>query len=320
MARKKNRDYGGGYSWMDTYGDMVTLLLTFFIMLFSMSTVNEEKWEVLIRAFTKNPDASTAQIILIAEGEGEDIAPAVGADPQITQRSEDNLPDELSQLYDYIKTFIEQNDLSSSVSVSKDASNNVYIRFDNSIFFDGDSYALKEESFPILDYLGDCLKSVEDEIFITRVNGHTAAIPGNEDYHISDWTLSGERASQVVIYLEEHKDLNPKKLMCNGYGKNYPVDTNETAEGRANNRRVEIMILGNHFDVDNPDDLYSLISNLVNGGMTETVDPSAPPDIIEQEMGNENADIIEESDEEKKHQAEEEQEEQPETPTEDAPA
>ncbi|MBP1556547.1 MAG: flagellar motor protein, partial [Oscillospiraceae bacterium] len=114
MARKK-RDSGGGYNWMDTYGDMVTQLLTFFIMLFSMSSVNEEKWEILIRAFTKNPDASTAQIILVQEGEGEEVAPAVGVTSNISNKATDNeLPTELSQLYEYIMSFVAENELDAS--------------------------------------------------------------------------------------------------------------------------------------------------------------------------------------------------------------
>lgn len=279
MARRKKKNGGGsGYNWMDTYGDMVTLLLTFFVMLFSMSTVNEEKWEILVRAFAKNPDAATAQIILVQEGEGDDIAPANGLAPTIGQQVTDSeLPSDLNQLYEYLMRYVEQNQMSTSVSVSKDSANNVYIRFDNNIFFDGDSYALREGSYPILDFLGDCLKNLEDQIFVTRVNGHTAAIPGAENYHISDWTLSGERASQVVIYFEG-KGLDPKKLMCNGYGKNYPIESNDTPEGRSKNRRVEIMVLGNSFDKDSPDDLYAMLSHLVNAELFP--DDSSSTDII----------------------------------------
>lgn len=280
MARRKKHSYSsGGYNWMDTYGDMVTLLLTFFIMLFSMSTVNEEKWEILVRAFSKNPDAATAQIILVQEGEGDDIAPANGVTQVIGDKTTDNdLPTDLNQLYEYLKRYVEENQMTASVSISKDSANNVYIRFDNNIFFNGDSYALREESYPILDFLGDCLKNVEDQIFVTRVNGHTAAIPGAENYHISDWTLSGERASQVVIYFEERSGLDPKKLMCNGYGKNYPIESNDTPEGRANNRRVEIMVLGNSFDKNNPEDLYAMLSHLVSAELFE--DNSSNTEII----------------------------------------
>lgn len=276
--RKKNTGGGGGYNWMDTYGDMVTLLLTFFVMLFSMSTVNEEKWEILVRAFAKNPDAATAQIILVQEGEGDDIAPANGLAPTIGQQVTDSeLPSDLNQLYEYLKRYVEQHDMEASVSLSRDSANNVYIRFDNNIFFDGDSYVLREGSYPILNFLSDSLKNLEDQIFVTRVNGHTAAIPGAEDYHISDWTLSGERASQVVIYFEG-KGLDPKKLMCNGYGKNYPIESNDTAEGRSKNRRVEIMVLGNAFDKNNPDDLYSMLSHLVSAELFP--DNSSSTDII----------------------------------------
>ena len=271
MARRKKRsDGGGGYNWMDTYGDMVTLLLTFFIMLFSMSTVNEEKWEILVRAFSRNPDAATAQIILVQEGEGDDIAPANGISQNLGDKLTDSeLPTDLNQLYEYLKQYVEQNQMTASVSISKDSANNVYIRFDNNIFFDGDSYTLRKESYPILNFLGDCLKNLEDQIFVTRVNGHTAAIPGAENYHISDWTLSGERASQVVIYFEEKSKLDPKKLMCNGYGKNYPIESNDTPEGRAKNRRVEIMVLGNSFDKNNPEDLYAMLSHLVSAELFE---------------------------------------------------
>ena len=276
--RKNTGGGGGGYNWMDTYGDMVTLLLTFFVMLFSMSTVNEEKWEILVRAFAKNPDAATAQIILVQEGEGDDIAPASGLAPTIGSKTTDNeLPADLNQLYEYLKQYVEENQMTASVSISKDSANNVYIRFDNNIFFDGDSYVLREGSYPILNFLGDCLKNLEDQIFVTRVNGHTAAIPGAENYHISDWTLSGERASQVVIYFEG-KGLDPKKLMCNGYGKNYPIESNDTPEGRAKNRRVEIMVLGNTFDKNNPDDLYAMLSHLVSAELFE--DNGSNSDII----------------------------------------
>lgn len=288
MARRRKSSNGGGYNWMDTYGDMVTLLLTFFIMLFSMSTVNEEKWEILVRAFSRNPDAATAQIILVQEGEGDDIAPANGVTQNIGDKVTDTeLPTDLNQLYEYLKRYVEENQMTASVSVSKDSANNVYVRFDNNIFFDGDSYVLRKESYPILDFLGDCLKSVENQIFVTRVNGHTAAIPGAENYHISDWTLSGERASQVVIYFEEKKGLDPKKLMCNGYGKNYPIESNDTPEGRAKNRRVEIMVLGNSFDKNNPEDLYSILSHLVSADLFE--DNSSNTDIINSDKSHSNS-------------------------------
>lgn len=288
--RKKSSSSGGGYNWMDTYGDMVTLLLTFFVMLFSMSTVNDEKWEILVRAFARSPDAATAQIILVQEGEGDEIAPAFGISPNLGDQVIDNeLPTDLNQLYEYLMRYVEQNQMSASVSISKDSANNVYIRFDNNIFFDGDSYALREGSYPILDFLGDCLKNVEDQIFVTRVNGHTAAIPGAENYHVSDWTLSGERASQVVIYFEERKGLDPKKLMCNGYGKNYPIESNDTSDGRAKNRRVEIMVLGNSFDKNNPDDLYAMLSHLVNAELFP--DNSSSADIINSDKAHSDSDI-----------------------------
>ena len=70
MARRRKGEENGGDTWLNTYADMVTLLLTFFIMLFSMSSVEEEKWEMLIKAFNNRGD-ETSQIVLTPEGDGQ---------------------------------------------------------------------------------------------------------------------------------------------------------------------------------------------------------------------------------------------------------
>lgn len=269
MAKKKRGDDGGGYSWMDTYGDMVTLLLTFFVMLFSMSSINEEKWEMLVKAF-RSRGVETTQIVLIPEGDGNDLATnqgqAVVDDTKID--IETDLPDDFDQLFEYLKAYIEANNMGASVSVQKNGDNSVYIRFADNIFFSADSAVLLPDHTGILEFLGKCLVNIESQIRMTRIDGHTAD-PKVENYNVSDRTLSTDRANSVLLYFEEVAGVDPTKLMSSGYGKNYPIADNDTPEGRQRNRRVEMMILSNSDSDMTTEELYAMIDPRV---MTDVFD------------------------------------------------
>lgn len=253
MARKKKGGGGGGGgSWLDTYADMVTLLLTFFVMLYSMSSVTEDKWEVLIKAFA-NPGDQTTQIVLAPdEGKGDEVGGNTDDGSMSGETEDENPPEAISleeltfdSLYEYLKQYVEEKGAEGTVEVNK-GEDSVFIRFNDAIFFNPDSYELRADSYEILSFLGDAIVHVETEIEIVMVAGHTAMVQGY--YPVSDWRLSGNRASSVIIYFEEEKEFPKMKLSAIGHGAKYPVDTNDTAEGRRNNRRVEIMILGNQTD------------------------------------------------------------------------
>lgn len=247
--KRHQQEEGGGDSWMNTYSDMVTLLLCFFVLLLSFSEVNAEKWERIVKAFA-HPGDETDQIVIIDNEEGEK-----GDDPLPNQSDanqlqegispsdqESLLPADFDDLFSYLQAYIEENNLSSSVEVSKSGDEAVYIRFQNNIFFSPDEYTLLASSHEVLGFVGDCLHNVEDQIYIISINGHTADA-GSDDYAVSDWMLSSERASSVAIYLEEQKGIEPQKLRPMGYGKNFPVASNDTPEGREQNRRVDITII-----------------------------------------------------------------------------
>lgn len=269
MAKKKRGDDGGGYSWMDTYGDMVTLLLTFFVMLFSMSSINEEKWEMLVKAF-RSRGVETTQVVLIPEGDGNDLATNQGqAEVDDTKIDiETDLPEDFDQLFEYLKAYIEANEMGASVSVQKNGDGSVYIRFADNIFFSADSAVLLPDNTGILEFLGKCLVNIESEIRMTRIDGHTAD-PKIQNYNVSDRTLSTDRANSVLLYFEEVAGVDPTKLMSSGYGKNYPIADNNTPEGRQRNRRVEMMILSNNDSEMTTEELYAMIDPRV---MTDVFD------------------------------------------------
>lgn len=287
MARKKRGDDGGGYSWMDTYGDMVTLLLTFFVMLFALSSVNEDKWEMLVESFSRSPAANTPQIVFMAEDTvetGDQAMPGIEGDQMLKDKGQQmtELPIDLNELYEYIKQYIEANDMDGSVSAEK-GPNSVYLRFDNNLFFDGDSATLRPESYEILEFMGKGFKSVEDKILFIRINGHTAAIPNMPDYNVNDWNLSSNRANAVASYFENDSKIDVKKMMTSGYGKNQPLAPNDTEEGRAKNRRVDIMVIGNEFDPNSADDLYTILQQTLGAELVD--DKVNASDIITPEGG-----------------------------------
>jgi len=118
--------------------------------------------------------------------------------------------------------------------------NYVFIRFADNITFDGYSYILKDSGKEILNILADGLKLVEEHIEEVIIAGHTAEV--QQDNREIDRNLSTNRANTVLRYLEDRNAINPAKYIAIGYGLYKPIADNSTADGRAENRRVEIFI------------------------------------------------------------------------------
>lgn len=225
---------------MDTYGDMVTLLLCFFVLLYSMSTISEENWKALVMSF--NPNA-TQTITATPGGDGPD-ADADEAGGQTQAR----IDAEMEELYQELTQFIAQQGQQNNISVTKDGGR-IFISFNQVVFFDGDSPVLKKEAEPVLDELSTMFDKAQESIDEVRVLGHTAQAAADQPNRIrTDRTLASQRATNVVIYIQEHCLIDPAKLISEGIGQWRPVDTNETSEGRARNRRVEMIVSGRNLE------------------------------------------------------------------------
>jgi chemotaxis protein MotB len=234
---------GGSNEWLNTYADMVTLLLCFFILLFTMSSIDAEKWKTLIRAFQ---DPSQLENI-VKENDGSN-SETTGVETEI---------EDLTVLKDHIEQLINQSAFSSDVQLLGSESI-VFIRLSNNLLFTGDSAVLQHNTIEFLNLVGDALKDYEEDIMFIRINGHTATV--KEPRNVSDRVLSTERANAVLMYLEDVKGIAPNKLIAMGYGKNYPIDTNDTEEGRSKNRRVEILIMGKSLDEGENSEVYQILS------------------------------------------------------------
>ena len=187
-------------------------------------------------------------------GENNEDSTQVPTGSQNTQAS----AREMALMARDIQTYFDSENLDAIVSNSENA---VFIRFKNDLLFDPDSASLRADSKSMLDAVGIMLKEKQDNILAVYINGHTAQAANSL---INDRLLSSERADNVAIYLEDQVGFDPKKLICRGYGKYYPIADNATREGREQNRRVDMIILGNGYRP--PDTIDAM----------ETMDPLFP--------------------------------------------
>lgn len=245
---KKSAPEGKKYSYMDTYGDLVTLLLCFFVLLFAMSTIEEEKFDAMMQAMTgqfgtPTAAASPSQFTPVPPVPSMST-PSAGEDPPAgdTMSPDQTMPRDFSQLAEAIDKYVEENNMQGSITVQEGDSGSAYIRLSNNLLFDGDSFVLKEEVKVFLDFLGRCFITVEDEIFQVNYIGHTAELQGSG---MDDWVLCGERAGTVGSYVGKVVGFAEGKSQITGYGRMFPIGDNATVEGRAANRRVDIVVVGN---------------------------------------------------------------------------
>lgn len=253
MARKQKAPEEGA-SWMDTYGDMVTLLLCFFVLLYSISTVDAMKWELVVKSFNPKAD-KVSQIVIETEQNEQGMEVPGGTDVPL-----DEIED-FEDLYYLLQQAIAENNLEGEVELEK-GEGYTFINFRDNIFFDGDSAVLLDEGKHILDAFIGALNSVASTVGEIQVLGHTSqADPDRPNNPVNDRVLSSERAARVAAYIHQNSQVSPEKIIAIGYGQHRPIASFDTAENRAKNRRVEILITKDDAVVQSLEEYYDEIYN-----------------------------------------------------------
>ena len=268
---------GGGEdcgSWMDTYGDMVTLLLCFFVMLYSMSTIDQDKLKIFIRSIY--PTASE-ESIGINQPDGED-----GVSGEIKMDPEDITPEELEeiealaieQLYEQLVEALNEKGVE-GVTVSG-GEGYTYVAFQNKTFFDGNSYELTEQGQEVLGVFCDVINPLSDQISLINIMAHTAQERTDvQNPAKQDRELSAMRAAEVSTFIQERNVIEPEKLVGLSYGQFRPVAPNDSSEGRAKNRRVELLLVNEGADERSLNAYYEEYSSGANADRT-TVTTGTP--------------------------------------------
>lgn len=266
MARKKRYEEHENHDrWLVSYADFITLLFAFFVVMYSISSVNEGKYRVLsdsivtafrdpsrsldpvqIGTLTRSPAPSDAVIEIFdvplprlpLEEPVEKDKPA--PDPEAAQQDEElGELDEASQsLADSIEEAMSDLVDDELIQVRRDK-RWIEVEINSSILFQSGSAELSAQSMPVLQQLADKFKPLENVI---HVEGFTDNVPISNFDFFSNWELSAARAASVV-HLFTGLGIDPQRMAAIGYGEFRPVAGNDTPEGRASNRRVVLVIM-----------------------------------------------------------------------------
>ena len=265
MAKKKQAEAPkGSPAWMATFSDLMNLLLCFFVLLFSMSTVSEEKFEMVIASLQSKISIFSQGSTSIGEGSmvGGGIRQLEFLDNYYNElansqseeenEEEEDLKDkyaeealgESEEMAEDIQDAVDQMGLSNAVEIDFDEQY-VMLNLSGAILFESGKAEVMPEAELILQKVAVVLKQYDKNII--EIEGHTDNVPlaSSSKYESND-VLSMYRALSVADLIREETKLNPAYIKSSGRGDFVPIADNSTSEGRARNRRVVIKIYNSY--------------------------------------------------------------------------
>jgi chemotaxis protein MotB len=219
--------------WLITYADLITLLLVFFIVLYAGSQEDQKKFEALaqgLRSAFHNPAATS--------GSGGSSAVFTGSGAANAAGSQQELAD-FQSITAILERVARERGLADRISLRMEP-DRIVIGLTSDLLFQSGSATLRPSAGPVLDAVAEALRGKPNEI---RIEGHTDNIPINTVEFNSNWELSAARATAVLRELVDRGGLPADRLFAAAYGDARPKADNATAEGRAANRRAEIVVL-----------------------------------------------------------------------------
>ncbi len=227
---KKTESQGGAPAWMVTYSDLVTLLLTFFVLLVSMANMDPVRFTAasssIKDAFGTNKESASVDFAI----------PVLPSSP-ITKYSPIQIQT-TKKLYEKIKSQIDALRLNKDIGVMKKDDDSIVLRINDSILFERGQVKISKNAYPILRNIADIVRPLPVDL---RIEGHTDDIPV-QNSQFDNWDLSVERAASVMKYLSHSGLFDLDRMSAVGYGKDRPVVPNKDEASRAQNRRVDFVL------------------------------------------------------------------------------
>ena len=247
MAKREKKPKKGSPAWMASFADLQQLLLVFFILLFSMSSVDENKFMTAMASIQK---------ALNSEGLGlSDLGVKVDAElvdidklTAIGEMKKNQVTEELLEA----QKFLEENELEgkplSEYVEATQSEEGVVLTIKDAMLFDSGSADIKSNSESLLEKLTPL---IEDKSRDVRIEGHTDNVPLKSSSKYRDnWELSTARATSVASYIIDNNIVEPKKISVSGYSEYKPIAENDSAENKAKNRRVDIVLLSDFSEIE----------------------------------------------------------------------
>jgi chemotaxis protein MotB len=249
MAVRKRRAEAEGHGsqerWLLTYADLITLLMVFFVVMYSMSRADVSKFARLQAAMQRAFRVEVLKGSTPTSLQGEDGSSDIRGTIQDTREYAANaalspkLITTLEELRIALLQVPQPTFSSGGVQVGT-ARDGIVISLSGNVLFDSGKADLRPSGLPLLEAFAARTRSIPNEI---RIEGHTDNIAIQTSLYPSNWELSSARATTVARYLSEHGRIPASRLIAAGYGEHRPAASNSEREGRARNRRVDLVIL-----------------------------------------------------------------------------
>lgn len=245
MSRRKKHDepHENHERWLLSYADFITLLMIFFIIMYSMSNVDKEKYQQVASGLQKAMGGGGGANIIGIDGKVP-IDESIPVNTNIVDTTEE---ERLEHVKEVIDKYLEESGLSGSVATTVEE-RGLVLSFKDSLFFDSGKADIKTEQAKKLVEIGKILNQPIINGSFIRVEGHTDNRPISTYLYKSNWDLSVIRASNVSQLLINQSGIKPERVSAAGYGEFRPKADNNTEAGRASNRRVDILIMNTKFN------------------------------------------------------------------------
>jgi len=237
----------GAPAWMVTFADLALLLMAFFILMMSFSSVDLAKYrsvsESMSEAFNDALgafDQPLAGRIGQEQGDSKVVREEAGNAASQVGESDEEVRQKMRETFSTLKSVLRKEVTEGKVTVES-SGNTVVIRFDDSAYFTAGSERVGSDMSPVLQRVANILLSSPGTIV---VEGHTDSQPISTERFRSNWDLSTARAASVVTELLQYAPIDSERVVVQGHADTKPVAPNDTAENRAKNRRVEVHIIG----------------------------------------------------------------------------
>ena len=240
MKRGQKKQKKGAPAWMLTYGDMTTLLLTFFILLFTTAEIEGRELQLILSAFKGSLGMHTGGLTL-----SQGVLAELGQQVETLPSKEKG--ERLAKAVKKAVSIFQPEIKSRKVKITEDE-RGIVISLVADAFFESGSPELTPEGMAIVDKMGRFLEGPEFSENVIRIEGHTDNTPISADSELyelypTNWELSSARAVKIARIMNEIHRIEGKNLQAIGYGMFQPVESNAIEEGRAYNRRIEVIIM-----------------------------------------------------------------------------
>lgn len=258
MAKKPA---AGAPAWMATFADLMSLLLVLFVLLLTFAEMDVIRYKQvagsikaafgfskqdelagiieldgsIVGKAIKNPTPDTPRVVSeIPNNEGENTKA-----PEIDTNESDTPDEKAEAVEDTLDQVIEGMGLSEKVEVDR-INDTIVMRFPNELAFPSGTAGMTDQFIEVLDEIAPVINQTDGDV---QIAGHTDNVPVSANsVYTSNWDLSAARATSVLHHFIDHDNVSPQRLVLQGYGDSRPLGENDTPEGRAKNRRVEIII------------------------------------------------------------------------------